>query len=283
VRDLQRLRSRWAFVDGVAIHTRVPRASQPPNRPAVVLVHGIGVSSRYMAPLAARLADRFRVFAIDLPGFGHSDKPRPYLDLDGLADALAGWIRDQGLGRPALVGNSFGCQIIVRMALRHPHSLSRAVLQGPTGDPDASVPRQIGRWILAGKEQPFSLNGVIAHDYYDCGLGRALGAFRSSVSDPLREELPRVHVPVLVARGGRDRIATQAWAEEFASRLPNARLVVLPAAAHAMNYGAPDAFARAITPFLNEEDRREPRRRAGMPPPRALSSALRPAVAHAGT
>jgi pimeloyl-ACP methyl ester carboxylesterase len=240
------------------IHARVPRVPQRSTRPAVVLVHGIGVSSRYMAPLASRLSDRFRVYAIDLPGFGRSDKPAHWLGLDGLADTLAGWLRTEGLGRVALVGNSFGCQVIVRLALRHPGCVARAVLQGPTGDPHAGIPRQVVRWVIAGSREPLSLTAVLARDYLDCGVLRALAAYRSSLADPLGKELPRVHAPILVLRGGRDRIVTQAWVEEFTSQLPDARLVLLPEAAHAINYGAPDAFARAITPFLNEE-------RAGRP------------------
>jgi pimeloyl-ACP methyl ester carboxylesterase len=114
------------------------------------------------------------------------------------------------------------------------------------------------RWVIAGSREPLSLTAVIARDYLDCGVLRALAAYRSSLSDPLQRELPRVHAPVLVLRGGRDRIVTQAWAEEVTSRLPNARLVVLPQAAHAINYAAPEAFVRAITPFLDEEPAQRP-------------------------
>jgi 2-hydroxy-6-oxonona-2,4-dienedioate hydrolase len=252
MRDLRLLTSRWVDVHGTRIHVRAPRSAPSATSSHVVLVHGIGVSSRYMAPLAVQLSRSFRVSAIDLPGFGLSDKPRPPLDLDGMADALAGWLEAERVERVSLVGNSFGCQVIVRFALRHPAKLARVVLQGPTTDPHASVPRQLARWLRAGNREPFSLNGVIVRDYFDCGLRRVLLAYAQSLADPIREELGCIRVPALVVRGARDPIVTQAWAEEVTSLLPNARLVVVPAAAHAMNYGAPEAFAHAIVTFLHE-------------------------------
>ena len=72
----------------------------------MVLVHGLGVSSRYMLPTLALLAPRARVFAPDLPGFGHSTKPPHTLSLAELADSLADWMSATGLDRAVLLGNS---------------------------------------------------------------------------------------------------------------------------------------------------------------------------------
>jgi pimeloyl-ACP methyl ester carboxylesterase len=56
------------------------------------MVHGIGVASPYFVPTIKRLAPHFRVFAVDLPGFGLSDKPSRILTIAGLADALVAWL-----------------------------------------------------------------------------------------------------------------------------------------------------------------------------------------------
>jgi pimeloyl-ACP methyl ester carboxylesterase len=77
----------------------------------VVCVHGVGVSTRYMVPTMAELSPSFDVFAVDLPGFGLSDKPARTPDVAGLADTLAAWILAAGLDRPALLANSFGYQV----------------------------------------------------------------------------------------------------------------------------------------------------------------------------
>lgn len=57
--------------------------------PAVALVHGLGLSGRYMLPTARHLAPHFPVYVPDLPGFGDSSKPAKALDVPALADALA--------------------------------------------------------------------------------------------------------------------------------------------------------------------------------------------------
>jgi 2-hydroxy-6-oxonona-2,4-dienedioate hydrolase len=242
------------------MHARVPKGPQLSASPAVVLVHGIGVSSRYMAPLAARLATRFRVSAVDLPGFGLSDAPPRPLDLDGFAHALSAWIQAEGLGRAALVANSFGCQIALRTALRHPEAVTRLVLQGPTGDPDLSTRRLLARWLFQGMREPTSLNALIARDYLDCGLRQVLSAFHASKHDPILATLADVTASTLIVRGTRDLIASQKWCVEMAARMPRARLAVVPHGTHAMNYASPDALVGAAAGFLQADEEQDPRR-----------------------
>src|SRR5213593_2730802 len=79
--------SRWLEVFGLGIHTRVGGQGAP-----VVLVHGYGVSGRYMLPLARSLAPFVSVFAPDLPGYGRSQRPPSPLGVADLAAALAGWL-----------------------------------------------------------------------------------------------------------------------------------------------------------------------------------------------
>ena len=114
----QRLISRWADIGGLRMHARAATDAANAGALPVVLVHGLVVSSRYMIPLAARLAAHAHVYAPDLPGFGKSDHPERPLKIAGLADALAGWMRATGLARAALIGNSMGCQVIAELALR---------------------------------------------------------------------------------------------------------------------------------------------------------------------
>lgn len=63
----------------------------------MVFVHGLAVSGRYFVPTMRALAQRYTCRAVDLPGFGRSDAPRQVLSVTGLADALAAWLRANGL------------------------------------------------------------------------------------------------------------------------------------------------------------------------------------------
>src|SRR5215217_5035042 len=133
-RPTGRLCSRWVRIEGLQVHARVSVAPAPSGALPLVLVHGIGVASRFMVPVAELLSPYHRVYAPDLPGFGASDKPARVLNVSELTDALVGWTHAAGLERAAYLGKSFGCQSVADLALRHPTLIVRAVLQGPTMD-----------------------------------------------------------------------------------------------------------------------------------------------------
>ena len=99
------------------MHARVSLDPVPRDRLPVILVHGLGMSSRYMIPLAQHLAPHVRVYAPDLPGFGSSDKPREVLTVRELADALAAWMRAIGVERAVFIGNSLGCEVLVELRI----------------------------------------------------------------------------------------------------------------------------------------------------------------------
>ena len=111
------------MVDGVRVHARV--ATRPGRRFSVVLVHGLAVSHRYLMPTARLLAAPHDVYVVDLPGFGLSGDPGPALDVPEHAAALAQWLDANRLGPAVLLGNSFGCQVLVELVTREPRALRR--------------------------------------------------------------------------------------------------------------------------------------------------------------
>ena len=221
--------------------------------PSVVLVHGLGVSSRYMVPLAEYMASYARVYAPDLPGFGKSTKPTRALNIDELADALAAWMQTMKLAQAVVLGNSFGSQVVVALALRHPELIARAVLVAPTIDPRApTVIRQIMRLVCDAPREPLSLVPLAIRDYLTTGLRRGLQTLRYAIRDRIEDKLPQVHVPTLVVGGARDPVVPQEWVEETARLLPRGRSVMIPGAAHAVNYNAPQELAHVVRMFMGE-------------------------------
>ncbi len=217
----------------------------------MVLVHGLIVSSRYMVPTLSRLAPDHRVYAPDLPGFGRSENPPRALDLPGLARALDGWMEATGLGSAVLVGNSMGCQVIAELAVRNPARVERAVLQGPTMAPGArNLPQQVARLALDVLREPPSLLLIELLDLLAAGPLRGLRTFHHATDDRIEKKLPMLRAPTLVMHGGRDPIVPEHWAREVADLLPDGRLIVVPEAAHAMNYDAPSELARHVRAFI---------------------------------
>src|SRR5215211_4247458 len=158
------IRSAWTHVDGLRIHARTGGRTGAARVRDVVLVHGVVVSSRYMVPLALELGRDFRVHAPDLPGFGLSEHPTDVLGVADLAQTLVAWLDHCRIERPALVANSFGCQIALHALARRPNRFDCAVLQGPTFDRRAGPLRQGLRWLATGLHEQPSLNAGVSED-----------------------------------------------------------------------------------------------------------------------
>src|SRR5215212_5693220 len=114
------LETRWTSgpEDG-AIRVRVCHPAERTDR-AVVLIHGVIVSGRYLTPLGAALSRDFAVAIPDLPGYGLSPATGSGQTLGELADAAVASAAVWGADRVSLVGNSFGAQIAIEAAIRHP-------------------------------------------------------------------------------------------------------------------------------------------------------------------
>jgi 2-hydroxy-6-oxonona-2,4-dienedioate hydrolase len=248
-----RLRSLLTSAGAFHIHARIADTA-PPRSPTVVLVHGLGVSSRYMIPTIRALGRDHRVLAPDLPGYGRSGGPRDALDIPQLADVLDRWLGAADLGAPdVLLGNSMGCQTLVELAVRYPARVRRLVLVGPTMDSHARTAwQQFLRLAIDSLREAPSQPFLVAYDYAAFGFRRFRQTFYYAIADRIEDKLPRVEAPTLVVRGERDPIVPQPWAAEIVRRLPRGRMAVVPGAAHTVNYMAPDALADLVRGFLRD-------------------------------
>ena len=249
-----KLESIWVQAGPLRMHTRISPAPLATNSPSLVLIHGLVISSRYMVPTARRLATRYRVLALDLPGFGKSDKPLHVLDVPELADAVVVWMDAINLERGVFLGNSMGCQVIADLAMRYPSRVDRLILTGPTVDPNGRTAfQQVLRWLLDVPLERPSIAIPFLTDCWAAGIGRAMMTFRYLLIDKVEEKLGRITVPVLVVRGSRDAICPQAWVEEAVRLLPRGSLAVIPGAPHCVTYSAADELVRLVLMFLGAE------------------------------
>jgi pimeloyl-ACP methyl ester carboxylesterase len=241
--------SRWRIVRGVDTHDRASLDS--PYTTPLVLVHGLAVSHRYLMPLAAKLAGHHPVHVIDLPGFGLSSDPGRVLNVAEHADHLADWLEATGLPPTVVLGNSFGCQVAVDLAVRYPNRVRGLVLVGPTVDPAARTAfRQILRWLGdTALEDPLQLP-ILARDLRDAGPHRVVETLAHALHDPIEHKLPLISVPVLVTRGSRELIVPMAWARAATRLLPLGELAVVPGP-HNANYAAADHLAELFLAFLH--------------------------------
>jgi pimeloyl-ACP methyl ester carboxylesterase len=136
---------RFRSIDGVRIRYADTGGSQEPT---VVLTSPWPESVYAFAPIWASLAEHARLFAVDLPGFGASERRQDLLSPRAMGEFLAQLIADAGLGTPHVVAPDVGTAAALFAAAAHPERIASAIV----GTGGAAVPIQLGEplasWVL---------------------------------------------------------------------------------------------------------------------------------------
>lgn len=226
---------------GALVHVR----SSGTGPDTYVLIHGIGVSSRYFLPLAAELAHTATVHNIDLPGHGSTPKPSRTLSVRDYAHAVWDALDDLGVRRPTLVGHSMGAQVAVEMANMRAAAAPAIVLLGPTNyAPERGFWRQSLRLGHDTLREPWKVNAIVFSDYaFRCGLPWYFRTVPMMLSNRIEDTIATVQVPVLVVRGTRDPIVPAAWISALAYLAPRGTMAQVEGESHVMMYRSAAAVA----------------------------------------
>lgn len=244
----------WTSIDDVDVFYR---ESEPGSHaPAMMHIHGFGLSGRYLLPTAELLRDEFHTFVPDLPGYGRSSKPSSPLDVPQLADAAARFLEDRGVERATLVGNSMGCPTICEFAYHHPDRIDRAVLVSPAGGVhNQPLRRAMAQLAKDGIREPARMMRVAVPDYMRFGVPSTVRMFRALCRYPSLERLLALQIPTLVVIGDRDPLMPgPERVQRVASLTDNHVLVVvIEGAAHAINFSNPGELAHVIRLFMADQ------------------------------
>ena len=221
-------------------------------------------------PFLDRLAERYQVFAPELPGYGESSGEELLEDMQDFA--LHGWdvVRALGLSKPHLVGHSMGGMIAAEMACLAPNDLFKLVLVASAGlwIPDEPIP-DIFSFL------PHEFAGYLFHDK---AAGEAMLTGGLDLKDPaalmefmigntkrmgmagkilfpipnrrLSKRLYRLTAATLLVWGKNDRLIPPIYADRFQAYVPHAQKTIINDAGHMLPYEQTDAFVEAVFGFL---------------------------------
>ena len=212
-----------------------------------VLVHGLGVSSRYFGRLAARLAEVGVVHLVDLPGFDGVPNPDRAVGVAEFADLLEWWARHVGLEAPVAVGHSMGAQIVVEAMARNPGIAGHAVLVGPPVNRDERTAAwQLLRFLQSSRYESARMRRMAITGYLRCGPRWFTQELPRMLAYPIEERIAAVTVPLLVIRGEHDAIAPRPWCDHLALRAPDGAVAEIPGAGHGVILDHKDEMADLV-------------------------------------
>ena len=244
--------------------------------PNLVLVHGFGSQALFdWGDVILPLAKTHRVIAIDEIGWGQSDKPAIDYSIQTFVDFLGEFLRVEHIDHFALAGESLGGWVVANYTIQALDAANTGAYAVPK--PERLILEDAaGHNAIHGKGAP-QVPGTLAdaagisvilydksratpafiREAYALKLkandGNTQRSFRTSTktdSETVVGKLDRITIPTLVVWGGNDGVVPIADGQDYAAKIPNARLVVIPECGHVSSMEKPDEFVAAVTPFL---------------------------------
>jgi pimeloyl-ACP methyl ester carboxylesterase len=255
----------------------------------LVLIHGLGSYIPAWSKNLEALSSRYRVVAIDLPGYGKSSKQSFAYSMDFFAQVVEGVVRKLDLKRVTLVGHSMGGQIALTYALKYPTNVESLVLTSPAGletfedgeaswlanavtpeytceaSPETIYVRHVSQFYKPPKDAEFMVRDreeVVGGPDYDAWCVAIDRSVSGMLDAPVADRLSDIRIPVLVLFGKNDELipnpflhggSTERMAKKAVAKMPRAELVVLPKAGHMAQFEQSEAWNAAVLKFLAED------------------------------
>jgi pimeloyl-ACP methyl ester carboxylesterase len=237
----------------------------------LVFLHGLGGSIESWAGNTGKLSNKYRTIALDLPGFGLSDKPKRKYTIRFFSSFVLHAIRELGIEFPiTIIGSSLGGQIAANIATISPHKVDKLILISPAGFTPRSFSSSYGLRKYVGivntasrAEIKRALSETTPAAVIDkdvqlvqerMAMQGAKNAFISSLkysTSARRINFNRIESPTLVIWGREDRIIPVRFILPFLA-MKNCRLYVLENCGHRPHAERPILINRIIKSFIDE-------------------------------
>ena len=234
----------YVQVGSETIYAEISGAGRP-----LILIHGLGGSSRCWTRNVPALARSCRVHVIDLLGFGRSRGQR--FVLREAAGLLVRWMDRLGLGRASVVGHSMGGFIAAYLAAQFPVRVERLGLVAAAALPVERLSlHHAWRTVRRLPHLPLTRLLVLCTDALRAGPVTLIKALRELLSTDICLDLAGIDAPTLIIWGEHDATLPLAVGRQLHRHLPQAAFLVLTGAGHLPMWDRPSAFNEAVMQFL---------------------------------
>jgi pimeloyl-ACP methyl ester carboxylesterase len=227
----------------------------------VVVLHGWGGRIESMSPVLRCLAERHRVVAVDLPGFGDSPVPSGSWGTPDYSAYVRDVVTELGIDRAHFVGHSFGAKVSFYSAAVYPDLVDKLVIVGSPGlrtPPSAAARakrlasrtgRVVGKLGPPGRVLRQAIYKQIAStDYQEAGELRPI--LVKVVNEDYKDLLPRIQASTLIVWGSEDDAAPLMHGQAMEQLIPDAGLVVFEGAGHFAYLDESARFCKVVRHFF---------------------------------
>jgi 3-oxoadipate enol-lactonase len=235
--------------------------------PPMVLVHANPFDHRLFTHQIASFSPYFRLVAMDIRGYGRSDKPETPFTLNDMADDVLAVCAQEKISRAIFMGVSVGSGMSLLIGLERPQMCDAVILVGGSSKGGADIGARVAGYTSADLRgyQRSHIRELVAPGFCETTLGAwvldlfsanahtlsgpcIVQIFRAREGCDMRDRLAGMKPPTLVVNGAHD-VSLQRGGDT-ASMIPGAQHVVLPGTGHACCIEDPAAFDRVVTEFL---------------------------------
>ncbi|PWJ44768.1 alpha/beta fold hydrolase [Sediminitomix flava] len=239
----------------------------------LLLIHGLGSCSGDWDYQVSDFRHHYRLIIPDLRGHGNSSKPKTPYSMRLFAQDIISLIEQLNLEKVNLVGLSLGGMISFQIAALRPDLVKSMVVVNSTPSFKPSTFReQYSLWLRLSILRLFGLryasrlvavrmfpkpeHVALKQRVYRRLINNDTHAYKNSIRAIVRwklsdEQLRHMHLPILIVTGDRD-IYSVAYKEAYTTKLPNAKLVVIPDSGHGTPHDQPLLFNKEVKDFLEK-------------------------------
>lgn len=255
-------------IEGKTLHTSfgiVHYVENGSGTISLVFIHGNWGSWRWFKPFFDIVRNPlYRLIAVDLPGFGFSDKPRRPITLENYAKELEEILDKLNLKGCILVGHSMGTSIITKLVSKRNDLARKLVFISPSPIKGYRTPKESFPLLSLCKNSFSMVKRYVYPIIKDKKFARELvkDALRMDprgflenpkiLSEDLTEEAKKINIPVLLIWGSKDPLITRAEVEETARSFEKSHLVILDSLGHCPHIDNPEKVFKIMENFIKE-------------------------------
>ncbi len=238
----------------------------------ILLAHGLGGMAERWARVIPLLSKKYHVIALDLIGFGYSDKPSIDYTPENFTKFIFDFLDALGINRTCMIGSSLGGQIAMESAIYQSSIIEKLVLVSPSGMMKNSTPTldaytmaalypsqegaRIAFEMMSGT--PNKVDQQVVDSFIErMSQPNAKMAFMSTIlglknSPLIKDKLSKISMPTLIVWGSEDTMIPIAYANDFVSSIRNCQFVAMKGCGHTPHVEEPEMFSDIVLKFLSQ-------------------------------